>query len=1221
MPTSLHGLLAWIRAHPAYAEMLDEIRGGLEQPALTLMARARPAVVAALLGDLSTPAVIVVPSVEESRRLVGALRMWMEAPERLLTFPEPPGLLYERVPWPPETITDRLDVLSRLFMCQANDSGELTSPDQKNTSRACPIVVTSALALMRRTLPYRQFRRAIRRIAAGAHESLTELTRHATGIGYEPVSVVQVPGQLSRRGGLLDIFPPQAPQPYRLEFFGDEIETIRMFDPETQRSVGRTDNESPAFWLTPVREALPKDCARALEAIQALLTSSPPAEFRSVLEADAESLEAQVPFPNLEFYLPYIYQEGATLLHYLPPEALVVTYNSDQLANTWQSLEEEASDQRETARNEQVLFRDAPIPYTGWDNISDVLSRYQTLSLPGGESPLDDPASLPSGDDAPLARTAGADLVEAFGPEPHFAGKLPDALARIRQWLHLGDQVVIVSRQAPRMAELWQEFSPPPVYQDIATPPSAALTFVQGVSSGGWQWRGTDGVRHLLTDEELFGWNVPEPRRSTRRRAVAPEQSFADFQPGDIVVHEDYGIGIYRGLVTRSVDAIDREYLYLEYAGPGGDRTVTREALAAGEEPPDAWGDKLLVPIHQADRLSRYVGTQGLGARLSRLGGGSWEETKARVARAATELAAELLDLYATRQVVHGRAFEADTQWQRELEAAFPFAETDDQVEAIHAVKQDMETARPMDRLICGDAGYGKTEVALRAAFKAVMDNTQVAMLVPTTVLAQQHYQTFIERLAPFPVKVELLSRFRTDAEQHQILERLAEGKVDIVIGTHRLLQKDVVIRNLGLVIIDEEQRFGVANKERLKQMRTEVDVLTLTATPIPRTLYMALAGVRDISIIETPPQERLPIATYVGTYDAQMARRAILREVNRGGQIFYVHNRVESIETVAARLRTLVPDVPLAIAHGQMPERELSKVMERFTTGDVSILLATTIIESGLDFPNANTLIVERADRFGLAQLYQLRGRIGRGTRRGYAYFFHKRRMTEEASQRLSALRDTTNRGGGFTVALRDLEIRGAGELLGHKQHGHVASVGFTLYTRLLSRAVSHLKAARAGEPVPPEPIGSITIELPLPVGLSADYVPDDKLRLQLYRRLAELASEEEIAQLSEELQDRFGPLPPMAQNLVYQLRLKLLARDARIPAIAVESGQIVLRPPWLKDADPSRVTELRRAVQDRARVGRREIWLPMPWEESAWRENLRQVLQVLVDWWNQPR
>jgi len=523
-----------------------------------------------------------------------------------------------------------------------------------------------------------------------------------------------------------------------------------------------------------------------------------------------------------------------------------------------------------------------------------------------------------------------------------------------------------------------------------------------------------------------------------------------------------------------------------------------------------------------------------------------------------------------------------------------------------------------MDRLICGDAGYGKTEVALRAAFKAVMDGKQVAMLVPTTVLAQQHYQTFVERLAPFPANVELLSRFRTDSEQQRVLDRLAEGSVDIVIGTHRLLQRDVAFRDLGLVIIDEEQRFGVTHKERLKQMRTEVDVLTLTATPIPRTLYMALTGVRDISIIETPPQERLPIATYVGPYDTDVARRAILRELKRGGQVFYVHNRVDSIQTVATRLQNLVPEARLAIAHGQMPERELSDVMARFTTGGVDVLLATTIIESGLDFPNANTLIVERADRFGLAQLYQLRGRVGRGTRRGYAYFFHKRRLSGEASERLTALRDTAAHGGGFTVALRDLEIRGAGDLLGRKQHGHIAAVGFSLYTRILTRAVSRMKAERDGEPLPPDPLGSITIELPLAVGLPADYVPDDKLRLQLYRRLAELATEEDVDRLRDELQDRFGPLPRMAENLIYQLRLKLLARDARVPAIAVENAQIVLRPPWLKSMDATDSAGLRRRLQDRARIGRREIWLALSWDESQWRDTLECVLEDLAEWWS---
>lgn len=1228
MATSLHGLLSWIRELPAYASLRDDLEAGLEVPDVALPARLRPVVIATLLDEISAPVVIVVPSVEESRQITDALRGWMRTPARLMRFPEPPGLLYERVPWPPEVITDRLEVISRLSTAQASaDTPDLRQSrptddelrsmgDETGPDSSPPVIVTSARALMRRTLPYRQFRRAIRQISvsgtAGNRESLAELTRHAVGIGYEPVSVVQAPGQLSRRGGLLDIYPPQASLPYRVEFFGDEIDTIRTFEPDTQRSVGRVE----AFWLTPVREVLPKDSARAHDAVQRLLATAPPPEVQALLEADAEALDAQVPFANLEYYLPYLYQEVGTLLHFLPPAGLAIVLEDGHaqgsaLASRWEELEEEAAEQQRTAQAEHSLLPDAPIPYVSWDQMRATFRRVRTLSVVTGE-------------EGPLA--------EAFGSEPHFAGRLPDALGRVRQWVNLGDQVVIVSRQAARMAELWQDFTPPPVYETVATPPESLLTFVHGVVDGGWQWRGPDGVRHLLTDEELFGWHPPEPRRRPRRRAAAPEQSFADLQPGDVVVHEDYGIGIFRGLVTRSVDDIDREYLLLEYAGPGGDGASSGPPSPGGEpvagpqngngagasRPNDVRRDKLFVPIHQADRLTRYVGAEGFGPRLSRLGGGSWEETKARVRKAADELAVELLQLYAARQVATGYAFEHDTQWQKELEAAFPYVETEDQVQAIQAVKSDMETARPMDRLICGDAGYGKTEVALRAAFKAVMDGKQVAMLVPTTVLAQQHYQTFVERLAPFPANVELLSRFRTDSEQQRVLDRLAEGSVDIVIGTHRLLQRDVAFRDLGLVIIDEEQRFGVTHKERLKQMRTEVDVLTLTATPIPRTLYMALTGVRDISIIETPPQERLPIATYVGPYDTDVARRAILRELKRGGQVFYVHNRVDSIQTVATRLQNLVPEARLAIAHGQMPERELSDVMARFTTGGVDVLLATTIIESGLDFPNANTLIVERADRFGLAQLYQLRGRVGRGTRRGYAYFFHKRRLSGEASERLTALRDTAAHGGGFTVALRDLEIRGAGDLLGRKQHGHIAAVGFSLYTRILTRAVSRMKAERDGEPLPPDPLGSITIELPLAVGLPADYVPDDKLRLQLYRRLAELATEEDVDRLRDELQDRFGPLPRMAENLIYQLRLKLLARDARIPAIAVENAQIVLRPPWLKSMDATDSAGLRRRLQDRARIGRREIWLALSWDESQWRDTLECVLEDLAEWWS---
>ncbi len=1168
---ALNGLLSWIREHAAYQTLKSDLEVGaapLSAAApVVAPAAALPAIMAALLEDLPGPTLILTPTAAESRQLLQALRTnWLHDLTRLLTFPEPQVAPYERAAWTQETITDRLTVLSTLFLHRT---------EKGTAATGAPVIIASARAVIQKLLPYRQFRRAVRRIETGAQESITALARHCRGIGYETVSVVEAPGQISQRGGLLDIFPPQATEPYRLDFFGDEVEAIRTFEPATQRSMGRAD----AFWLTPVREALPRDGERALEAIRATLAGDLLPEVRVPLEADLQALEAGAPFATLEFYLPTMYQEAATLLSYFPPEGRVILYNAGAMPGRWAELHAEAEELRQRALDEHTPGSNAPLPYVTWEDWQASLADRAVLAFtPGEEGPL----------------------AEAIAPEPHFAGKLGEALGRLRQWTKLGDQIVIVSRQATRLAELWQEFTPPPVREVLDSAPEALITFVQGVVAGGWHLSASSAAgyiaRHLISDEELFGWRPPEPRRRPRRRVATPEFAFADLQPGSTVVHEDYGIGVFQGLVTRSVDDIEREYLLLEYEGR----------------------DRLYVPIHQADRLSRYIGAEGLAPHLSHLGGNSWAEAKARVHAATTELAHDLLDLYANRKVVQGHAFAPDAAWQAELEAAFPYIETEDQIEAIQAVKKDMEALQPMDRLICGDAGYGKTEVALRAAFKAVMDGKQVAMLVPTTVLAQQHYQTFSERLKPFPVIAELLSRFRTDAEQHRVLQQLSEGKVDIVIGTHRLLQSDVRFKDLGLVIIDEEQRFGVSHKEKLKQMRTEVDVLTLTATPIPRTLYMALTGVRDVSIIETPPQERLPLSTYVGAHDSDIARRAILREIQRGGQVFYVHNRVESIHTVEQRLRQLVPEAQIGVGHGQMRERELAQVMERFAAGEINVLLATSIIESGLDFPNANTIIVERADRFGLAQLYQLRGRVGRGTRRGYAYLFHGRRMNDEARQRLQALQETTSRGGGFAIAMHDLEIRGAGEMLGARQHGHIASVGFTLYTQILTNAIAALKAQREGRPTPPPAIGSITLELPLAVGLSADFIPDEGLRLQLYRRMAELSDGLQITALEDELRDRFGPLPDTAENLIYQLRLKMLARDASVPAIAVESGQIVLRPLWLKDLNNEQWSSLRNRLQPYGRVGRREIWLPLIWDQQQWRANLQTALEQLAYWWN---
>jgi transcription-repair coupling factor (superfamily II helicase) len=575
-------------------------------------------------------------------------------------------------------------------------------------------------------------------------------------------------------------------------------------------------------------------------------------------------------------------------------------------------------------------------------------------------------------------------------------------------------------------------------------------------------------------------------------------------------------------------------------------------------------------------------------------------------------MADELLELYAAREMVEGHAFGEDTPWQAELEASFPYVETEDQLGAIGEVKRDMERARPMDRLICGDVGYGKTEVALRAAFKAVTDGKQVAVLVPTTVLAQQHHTSFSQRLAVFPVEVRMLSRFRSRQEQGRILRELAAGKVDIVVGTHRLLQKDVHFHDLGLVIVDEEQRFGVAHKEILKQLRTEVDVLTMTATPIPRTLYMSLTGIRDVSIINTPPEERLPVQTHVGPYDADLVRRAVLRELDRGGQVFFVHNRVQTINSIAQQLQRLVPEARIAVGHGQMHERELERVMLDFVGGKVDVLVSTSIIENGLDIPNANTIVIDRAELFGLSQLYQLRGRVGRGARRAYSYVFYRQpaQLTGDARARLETLAEHTELGAGYGIAMRDLEIRGAGELLGAQQSGHIASIGFDLYTRILAQAVRQRKAAREGQEIPAALVEPTTIDLPLAAYIPTDYVPDAGLRLRLYRRMAGLATMDEVDAMAEELADRFGPIPDPVDNLLYQLRIKVLAGQAGVTSVTVESGQIRVRVPGLDDLPRYR---LQRYLGNEVRVSRKAIWFGRDMGTHEWKVLLVRLLERL--------
>jgi transcription-repair coupling factor (superfamily II helicase) len=767
-----------------------------------------------------------------------------------------------------------------------------------------------------------------------------------------------------------------------------------------------------------------------------------------------------------------------------------------------------------------------------------------------------------------------------------FAGRLKSFVDYLATLMEKDNQVVIVSRQSPRLQELWLEHFP--------DSQSISLQFVESSLSEGWQLNNF----YLITDSEVFGWERPQPRTRQRPVAETPETIYSDLQIGDYVVHIDHGIGRFVGLVERELDNHVREFLTVEYEN----------------------GGQLYVPVHQADRLTRYIGAEGAIPALDRLGGQEWHEKKTRVKEAVIEVAQDMLDLYARRQVVHGYAFKADTQWQKELEDSFPYVETEDQIRVLKEIKHDMESSRPMDRLLCGDVGYGKTEVALRAAFKAVMDGKQVAILVPTTVLAQQHYETFLQRLAAFPVKVEMLSRFRTPREQTEILLGLFVGEIDIVIGTHRLISSDVQFKELGLVIIDEEQRFGVTHKEHLKKLRTEVDVLTLTATPIPRTLYMALTGVRDISNLNTPPEERLPIVTHVGPYAPKLVRQAILRELERGGQIFFVHNRVHTIDSMKVHLNQLVPEARVDIGHGQMHETQLASVMHRFNMGEVDILLSTTIIESGLDIPNANTLIVDRADTFGLAQLYQLRGRVGRGAARAYSYFFRHRKLspTLEGQQRLEVIAENTQLGAGYSIAMRDLEIRGAGDLLGTRQHGHIQAVGFHLYTRLLADAVRRIRVVSklTGSQVDLQlstfnlPLSMpVNVDLPLTIGIPADYIPDQDLRLRLYRRIADLRDEREIDALASEFNDRFGELPEMTRNLFYQMRVKLRAEKAGLASIGWETDQIVLR--YAVQGEEKSAKRLP-DISPEIRGGRSAYWCSFA-KDVDWSAKLLDVLTML--------
>jgi transcription-repair coupling factor (superfamily II helicase) len=1070
-----------LRDWPPFVALAKAFAGGpvcLRVAGLTGAARALA--VAELVHEDAGPTLVVVPSLAEAHAWTQDLKFF-GAPA--VEFPEGEPRLW------------------RGGRAREADAERAVISRQLHAGEPVVVVATPA-ALEVAILRPDDFVARTLRIATGDRLDRELLLEAFERAGYERVDTVVEVGQWSIRGGIVDVFSAAHASPARIEFFGDEVESIRLFDPSSQRSVSPLDE---------------------------LLLLPLPGTARRESETDGPA---------------------ARLIDFVPPGAIVVVADPALL---------DATSEEAPAR---PLLR----------ALIGSRRRIELTSLVG-------------------ASRTETSVSPEFVLETHtvsgFSGRFGQLTGELGRWRAEGFRVRLVGaddRQAEHLRQILREHD-----LEASLPASLggpdALGIVVGECSTGFAIPSLGVI--VLTEHEVFGARRRTLRRPKYQRG-ASLTAFTDLEVGDLVVHEDHGIGRYLGLRTMSVGERDGDFLLLEYAE----------------------GNQLYLPVERLDLVSKYLGAEAGAARLDRLGGASWQRVKDSVRAALREMAEELLKLYAQRTVAEGHPFAADSPWQREFETAFRFEETPDQLRAIADVKRDMESPRPMDRLVAGDVGYGKTEVALRAAFKAVADGTQVAVLVPTTVLAQQHWATFADRFSPFPATVELLSRFRSPKEQAAVVQGLRRGTVDVVVGTHRLLSKDVAFKNLGLLVVDEEHRFGVAHKERMKQLRTSVDVLALTATPIPRTLYMSLSGVRDMSVIETAPLDRLPVETVVRRFSKTLIKEALARELERGGQVFFVHNRVQSLPSMARFVQELVPDARVIMGHGQMRERALEATMVKFVTGQADVLVSTAIVESGLDIPASNTIIVNRADRFGLAQLYQLRGRVGRERQQAYAYLLVPAdgRIDEQAQRRLRALQELTELGSGFKLALRDLEIRGAGNLLGAEQHGHIAAVGYDLYAKLLAEAVREL----AGEPTAAvvDPVISVATEGFLP----EDYVLEVNQRLAFYKRLAGATRDDEISDLAGELADRFGPLPEPAAQLLDIVRIRVAARAIAAEKVEAGEGQALITFSPATPLDPNRLV---RAIQgSRGRLAmKREFTLEARIERGPWPAVRDSLLRLLAD------
>ena len=1162
---SLAALADVVLREPALAASMEDAKQGVTTLDLTGPAALRPFVVKGLV-DAGRTVLVVAATVREAEDLAEELADVLD-PDSVAFYPAWETLPHERLSPRSDTVGRRLAVLRRI-----------KHPGSDASNGPLKVIVAPVRSVLQPQVKGLADLEPVE-LVPGQEVDLDDVVRRLAGAAYSRVDLVEKRGEFAVRGGIVDVFPPTEEHPVRVEFFGDEIDEIRAFAVADQRTL----EPVPRLWAPPCRELLLTDEVRRRAA--ELGRRHP--QLAEITDKLSEGLAVE----GMESLTPALVDEMELLVELLPPQTHVLVLDPERVRTRAHDLVSTSDEFLAASWAAAASGGTAPIDLGAASLKSIAEVRAQVLEQDQawwGISPfgidLDEDES----------RTVSAQPAEAY------RGDIEAVVTDVRAHLAAGQRVVTIHQghgPAQRMVEVLAEHDVPArLVEDgelgvsAGTRGDGVVLVTQGCLAHGFVL--DDPGLMVLTGEDIAG-----QKATTRDMRKMPARRKKQIDPlelkaGDFVVHEQHGVGRFVEMKQREVQGATREYLVLEYG-----------SSKRGHPP-----DRLYVPADSLDQVTRYVG--GEAPSLDRLGGGDWAKRKGRARKAVRQIAAELIKLYAARQATKGHAFGADTPWQAELEDAFPFHETPDQLSTVEEVKADMRRVVPMDRLVCGDVGYGKTEIAVRAAFKAVQDGKQVAVLVPTTLLVTQHYATFAERMSGFPVNLAPLSRFQTDKEAREVLEGLKDGSVDIVIGTHRLLNPDIRIKDLGLIVVDEEQRFGVEHKEQMKRLRTSVDVLSMSATPIPRTLEMAITGIREMSTIATPPEERHPVLTYVGAYEDRQVTAAIRRELLRDGQVFFIHNRVQSIEKAAAKLKELVPEARIATAHGQMGEHQLEQVMLDFWEKRFDVLVCTTIVESGLDVSNANTMIIERSDTLGLSQLHQLRGRVGRSRERAYAYFLYPadKPLTETAHERLATLAQHSDLGGGMAIAMKDLEIRGAGNLLGGEQSGHIADVGFDLYVRLVGEAVSEFRQDGSAAEQPVE----VKIEMPVDAHLPHDYIQSERLRLEMYKRMAEVRSDEDVRLLREELVDRYGEPPAPVARLLSVASFRARARDAGISEVTAQGKFIRFYPVDLPDSRVVRLNRLHPKSLYKAPV--RTMLVPRPQPAGFGAEAPRD--EELLDW-----